>query len=223
MEHVEKNHTKSTTSHKVMTLLGAVLCVILIPILFINITLIVKSYTNQEEVPHFGGYSPLIVLTGSMETTISSGDLIVVKQVEDTDVQVGDIIAFFDPESTGSSVLTHRVTEIVSEGDTISFRTKGDANNAEDQTLVPSENLVGMYKMKIHGAGNIAMFMQTTTGLVICVILPLVLLVGFDLIRRRQFEKSNQQDTAALLAELEALKSKQEETETEKEDSHTAQ
>jgi signal peptidase len=50
------------------------------------------------------------------------------------------------------------------------------------------------------------MFMQTTLGLVICVIVPLVLFVTADLIRHRQFENQNQQDTAQLLAELEALK-----------------
>ena len=54
--------------------------------------------------------------------------------------------------------------------------------------------------------GSVAMFMQTTTGLIVCVVLPLILLVGYDIIRRRRFEKRNQQDTAALLAELEALK-----------------
>ena len=50
------------------------------------------------------------------------------------------------------------------------------------------------------------MFMQTTAGLIICVILPLILFVGYDVIRRRRFEKANQADTAALLAELEELK-----------------
>lgn len=50
------------------------------------------------------------------------------------------------------------------------------------------------------------MFMQTTTGLIVCVILPIILLVGYDIIRRRIYEKKNQTDTDALLAELEELK-----------------
>jgi signal peptidase len=50
------------------------------------------------------------------------------------------------------------------------------------------------------------MFMQTTAGLIVCVIIPLILLVGFDLIRRRKHEQQNQQDTAALLKELEELR-----------------
>ncbi len=48
--------------------------------------------------------------------------------------------------------------------------------------------------------------MQTTPGLIVCVILPMVLLVGYDMIRRRMYEKANQKDTDALLKELEELR-----------------
>lgn len=202
------NEEKSSVSHKVLTVVGAVLCIILIPILMINVTLIIKSYANKDEVPKIGGYCPLIVLTGSMEPEISSGDLIICKQIEGSEVQVGDVIAFFDPDSTGTAVLTHRVTRITEQDGTLAFITKGDANNAEDRTPVTADRLVGGYQFKISGAGNVAMFMQTTAGLVVCVIVPLVLLIAYDVIRRRRFEIQNQKDTAALLAELEALKAR---------------
>lgn len=204
-----KNNSKAaetSKSHKIMSVIGIIICVLLVPILFVNITLIIKSYTNKDEVPKIGGYCPLIVLTGSMEPSIEDGDLIVVKQIEGEDVKVGDVIAFFDPESTGSSVLTHRVIEVLNEDNSLSFRTKGDANNTEDRLAVSEDKLVGIYKTRIPAAGNIAMFMQSTAGLVVCVILPIILLVGYDIIRRRRYEKENQKDTAALLAELEALK-----------------
>lgn len=202
----KSNGEKSSVSHKVLTVIGVILCVILIPILIINVTLIVKSYTNKNEVPKIGGFCPLIVLTGSMEPEISSGDLIICKQIDGSKVQVGDVLAFFDPDSTGTAVLTHRVTQITEQDGALAFITKGDANNTEDRTPVPADNLVGQYQFKISGAGNVAMFMQTTAGLVVCVIVPLVLLVAYDVIRRRRFEAQNQKDTAALLAELEALK-----------------
>ena len=86
------------------------------------------------------------------------------------------------------------------------FRTRGDNNNTEDKVLVGADDLVGTYKSRIPGAGNIAMFMQTTTGLIVCVVLPIILLVGYDIIRRRIYEKNKQDDTDALLAELEALR-----------------
>lgn len=201
-----RQEDKANTRHRVLTIVGAVLCVILIPILVINITLIIKSFTNADEVPKIGGYCPLIVLSGSMEPDIKSGDLIICKQIDSEQVKVGDVIAFFDPESSSNSVLTHRVVELVEEDGALSYKTKGDANNTADRELVPSDKLVGLYQFKLSGVGNIAMFMQTPVGLIICVLLPLALLIGYDLLRRRRYEKQNQHDTEALLAELNELK-----------------
>ncbi len=197
---------KTSMSHKILSVIGIVLCIILTPILIINITLIIKSNTNKDEVPSISGYLPMIVLTDSMYPEIKSGDLIICHTIDAESVREADVIAFFDPAGNGSSVVTHRVMEIVNKDGKLFFKTKGDNNNIEDKTLVPAENLVGIYQTRIAGAGNIAMFMQTTTGLIVCVVLPIILLVGYDIIRRHLYEKKNKTDTDALLAELEALK-----------------
>ena len=148
----------------------------------------------------------MIVLTDSMYQEIESGDLIICHTLEPEEVQVGDIITFFDPAGNGTSIVTHRVLEIQDLGGSLAFCTKGDANNVADAQSVPEGNLVGIYRTRIPNAGNVAMFMQTTPGLVVCVICPILLLVLYDFIRRRRYEKSHRDDTAALLAELEALK-----------------
>lgn len=192
--------------HRIWTVIGAVLCVILIPVLILNITLIVKSYTNRDQVPSAGGYFPLIVLTDSMYPGIQSGDLIICRKIDANEVLVGDVISFVDPAGNGTSIVTHRVTEIVTDDGGLMFRTKGDANNAEDPDLVSEEKLVGIYRTRIAGAGNAAMFLQTTPGLIICVICPLIVLLGYDMIRRRLYEKHKRQDTDALLRELETLR-----------------
>lgn len=196
-----------SASQKILTAVGIVLCVILVPILIVNCTLIVKSFLNKDEVPDFGGYLPLIVLTDSMYPDIKSGDLIFCKTVEAEDVEVDDVISFFDPEGNGTAVVTHKVVKVIDENGKLSFRTKGINNNTEDRLAVPAENLVGEYtSIRIGGAGNVALFMQTTAGLVICVLVPIVLFVGYDLIRRKKYEKTKNDDVAALMAELEALK-----------------
>ena len=118
-----------------------------------------------------------------------------------------DIMSFFDPAGNGSTVVTHRVVEVITNEDgSLSFRTRGDANNADDSELVPEKNVIGIYWKKIPGAGNVAMFMQTTQGLIICVICPIVLLVTYDIIRRRLYEKQQKKDTDELLSELEELR-----------------
>ena len=126
---------------KAGTIVGIVLCVILIPIFIANVTMIIKGMVSPEKVPTFGGYSPLIVLTDSMYPTIKSGDLIIVRSAKPSEVQVNDIISFFDPESDNNSVVTHRLMAIQPDG---SFTTKGDANDGEDLSKVDYENMVGI-------------------------------------------------------------------------------
>ena len=204
---------KTSIAHKILTIVGTVLCIILLPVLIINLTLIAKSYINQDEVPSIGGALPLIVLTNSMYPEIESGDLIICTTAEAEEVKVNDVISFFDPAGNGTSVVTHRVIEVVEKEGERLFRTRGDNNNTEDKELVPADALIGVYRMRIAGAGNIAMFMQSTTGLIICVVLPIILLVGYDVVRRRIYEKSRKDDTDALLAELEALRAEKAEKE----------
>ena len=201
-----KQKEKSSAIYKLLTVIGTILCIILIPILVINCILIVKSFTS-EEVPDVAGTLPLIVLTDSMYPVIESGDLIICHTAEPEDIKVGDVIAFFDPASNNSAIVTHRVLEVIEEDGRISWKTKGDNNNTEDRLPVYEDKLVAVYEgTRIPGAGNVALFMQTTPGLIVCVVCPILLLVGYDMIRRRMYEKSNKQDTDALLAELEELR-----------------
>lgn len=210
MEDTQKRE-QTSVGHKVLTLIGAVLCIILIPILIINCTLIVKSYTNQDQVPSIGGIFPMIILTDSMTPEFSSGDLIVCHTIDADQVKEGDIICFYDPAGNGTSTVTHRVVKVTTDdAGNLAWETKGDANNAEDAQLVPAENLIGIYQRHISGIGNVAIFMQTTQGLIICVICPIILLVAYDVIRRSMYEKAKKKDTDALMAELEALRAEKE-------------
>ena len=213
---IEKGEAKQKKKLGAGEIVGIVLCALLIPILVVNVIMIIQGLARPSKVPSIGGYSPLIVLTDSMYPGIKSGDLIIVKSEDAEDIKVGDVISFFDPDSTGTSVVTHRVVELVTENGVLHFRTKGDANNAEDQTLVPKENLVGIYRSKINGAGNVAMFLQSTKGLIVCIAVPLVLLVGAELLRSRKYEKAKSDDTATLLKELEELRARQAASEKEK-------
>lgn len=197
---------KTSPLHKALTILGTVLCIILIPVLIINCILIVKSFTS-DEVPSVAGKLPLIVLTDSMYPVIQSGDLIICSTGEPEEIEVGDVIAFFDPAGNGTTIVSHRVLEVTQLDGKIAWRTKGDNNNTEDRLLVTEEKLVAVYEgTRLPGFGNVALFMQTTPGLIVCVVLPILLLVGYDMVRRRIYEKNNKKDTDALLQELEELR-----------------
>ena len=210
----KKQKLVSKTSSKVMTIVGIVLCVILLPILIVNLTLIIKGFTS-DDVPSIGNNIPLIVLTESMEPTIDGGDLIIIKKAKPEDIKQGDVISFYDPVSKSSAIVTHRVIEVLEDPETgkILWRTQGDSKeNTADPVPVSEDLLVGRWSKKgdtgvrIPYLGSIAMFMQTTTGLILCVFLPILLVIGYDMLRRKRGEKEAKDDTAALLAELELLR-----------------
>ena len=202
----KKEKAPTTVRDRVFTAIGIALCVILIPMLIANITMIIKSYTNKDEVPGFMGITPMIVLTDSMDPEIKSGDMIFCASVDASEIKEEDIISFFDPSSKNNTVVTHRVVEVIDQDGEIFYRTKGDINNVEDREPVPYEKVVGVYRFRIAGFGNVAMFMQTVPGMIVCVLIPLVILVGYDIIRRRLYESNKEDTTKELLAELEALK-----------------
>ena len=66
-----------------------------------------------------------------------------------------------------------------------------------------------MGSITAHGMGHVVMFMQSTPGLVVCIALPILLLIGYDALRRRKYDKQQQADTEALLKELEELRAQQ--------------
>ena len=89
---------EKTAKDRAFTVLGVILCLILAPILIANITMIVKSYTDSDKVPSFGGYCPFIVLTDSMVPTINGGDLVIDKVVTDA-AEIPSISAFLVQKS----------------------------------------------------------------------------------------------------------------------------
>ncbi len=205
-----KQKDTNTTAAKVVNIIAIVLSVLLIPILAINCVLIIQGMVNEDEVPSLGKTIPLIVLTESMDPEIKSGDLIISKKAKASEVKVGDVITFFDPEGNGSSVVTHRVIKIETDSETgviTGFRTQGDNNDIEDRLSVPPENLIGIWTgTRIGLLGHVVLFTQSTLGIILCIFLPIGAFVLYEVLRRRKHDKEKQSDIDKLKAELEAMK-----------------
>ena len=148
-----------------------------------------------------------------MEPKIKDGDLIIVNDCHASDVQVGDVIAFFDPASKTGSVVTHRVIGRITLGGKISFKTQGDNNDFDDRLPVPAENVIGIYEgTRIPVIGALLMFMQSTLGLILCVLIPLLAIVLYFTVVKMEKDKEKNEDIAKLKAEIEKLKASGEKT-----------
>ena len=200
---------QSERTEKIVNIVAIVLCVLLVPILIMNCVLVIKDIANPDEVPSVFGNIPLIVLTESMEPDIMSGDMILCQKIDPEDVNVGDVISYFDPEGNGTTIITHKVVgkDIDPETGDISFRTWGINNNVEDRLSVPEENVVGIWRgARFWQLGRVLLFTQSVPGILLCIILPVGLFAAYEIIKRKKQDKANQSDIDKLKAELEMMK-----------------
>lgn len=207
----EKRAEKTGPAHKALSVVGVVLCVIFGFMLICNLTIIIKGAIFPEKPPSVLGITPMVVQSGSMsgsaEGHIEVGDLIFVGKADPAQLKEGDVIAFMQ----GSIVMTHRIVEIqTDESGQRVFITKGDANNAEDQDPVTEERLVGIYQSRIPKVGNVVMFFQTPLGMLLCIGVPLLAFIIYDVIRRQKTAVTEKNRTAELEAELDRLRQQQE-------------
>ena len=154
-------------------IMSIIVIIILLPILLISATILVDSYMHPDKVPSFFGWKPFIVLSGSMETQISAGDVVVVKETDTEDLKKGDIIAFKED----NVVITHRIDDIVENDGKKQYITKGDNNNTQDVGYVLPEQVEGVFKFKIPRLGNLAMFIQTPIGMIVCLSIPIIIII----------------------------------------------
>lgn len=103
---------------------------------------------GNGKVPYVFGYRILSVVSDSMKPTIEDETCIVIKKVEQEDIEVGDIITFVSEASDIKGYLnTHRVYEIRTDeetGETV-YITKGDAYAQPDLYPVDFEQIKGEY------------------------------------------------------------------------------
>ncbi|MDR1734732.1 MAG: signal peptidase I [Oscillospiraceae bacterium] len=188
--------------HYIATAVGIVLCVVLLPIVIVNMTLVIKSYVYPDKVPTFMGYAPLIVQSGSMEPAIGLDDLIITKEVPEEKLAVGDVVAYL--AKAEGPIVTHRITAITVEAGEAAYTMQGDANNTPDEDPVKYSQVVGKYIGGITDGGQLAMFMKEPIGMVIFVGIPLALFLLYDGLRRHFYKKKEKAEQEAELAALRA-------------------
>ncbi len=152
-------------------------------ILALIVTLLVFSSDRNNGVANLFGYIPLTVESDSMKPTFKKNDMIIVKEVDDINsLKKGDVITFWTIIDGKKVKNTHRIKQVVDENGTISFITRGDANDLDDSYNVYGGDIIGQWhNFKIGGFGKVMSFLRTKTGFFVCILIPIALFFLFEL------------------------------------------
>lgn len=144
----------------------AIVYPVIILILICDIILLIQKIISPNQIASLFGYKAFVISSGSMEPTLNTGDIVITKQIKQDQIQKQDIITFVKDEYT----ITHRIVDIVEENGKTYYQTKGDNNNTSDADLVKYEEIEGVYVFKINSIGNIVVYAQNTTAVLIIII-----------------------------------------------------
>ena len=139
--------------------------------------------------PRLMGYEIYNMASNSMEPGIPVGSALYVRAVNPFDVQVDEIIAFYDEES----VVAHRV--VVNDSAENQFITKGDANAGVDENPVPYKQLIGMVALHVPMVGSALTLYASNIGkiyLMLTLACGIMLNALSDRIRRYRSKKARE-------------------------------
>lgn len=167
-----------------------IVILILIGIILLLYFIDVKKRENTTEwvAPLYGAY---VIMSGSMEPTIMTGDAIVNKRV-DGELKVGDIVTYKseDPHFYGI-MITHRIIDVKTEDGQTVYVTKGDDNQTRDRLAVRRNQIYGKVVMVIPKIGYLQMFLATSYGWIVAVVIPCVGVISYDFVKLIKNIKKN--------------------------------
>jgi len=144
-----------------------------IMLLFIGICIVTAGGGRVS----FFGYTPLIVVTPSMQDEIPEDSFIIAAKVPSDRISVGDNITV---KKGANSTVTHKVVKITYKDGKRSFITKGTMNNAEDKAA-PETDVVGKVVFQSLTFGRVIVFCQRNILFILIGIAALV--AGVSLIK----------------------------------------
>lgn len=189
-EQVEKKPTKK--SKVINTVINVVLVIAIV--LAIMATYVSYVSTSGSGVPSILGLRLFSIQTDSMYPTLMPGDLVVDTAVKDpASLRANDIITYWTVIDGERVLNTHRIVEIYDGNGYLIFATKGDNNTTVDTLTVHEAEIVGKYSFRVPGVGKVFDYLQTSTGFLIVVVIPVLIFLLYQLIQffRVLFEYQN--------------------------------
>jgi len=140
----------------------------------VGILLLIAVFVAIPLFPTIGNYKIKIVISGSMEPTIHTGSIVVVKP--EKKYLPGEIITF-GKDAKKDIPVTHRIVEMRAQEGKYVYRTKGDANSTEDMKEISENIIIGKVLFSVPLLGFIFDFVKKPIGFILLVILPSMIVI----------------------------------------------
>ncbi|MCR3956303.1 MAG: signal peptidase I [Gudongella sp.] len=170
-------------NNKSLKILSNILFAIFMLVMAFLIFLTAQSRLTGME-PSLFGNRLYVVDSGSMEPALRMNSLIVVNERAPDQIEMGDILTYYGPESR--TRVTHRVVEIGPNYEY--FITQGDANNTEDAMPVEQERVIGIVALSIPFIGYVFRFLSSTQGIIFIISVGIIAFVAPLLFKRKPKE-----------------------------------
>jgi signal peptidase I len=131
----------------------------------------------------------LVVLTGSMEPQLRTGDVVIESRISPLEAKAGDVITFRDPDRP-DRLITHRVRRVNARGENLSFTTKGDANNTVETWQIHRHGSIGRVEYRLPKLGYVVAWISGPAARLFLVVIPAILL-GLLELRRIWFPRES--------------------------------
>ncbi len=150
--------------------------------------------TSGNGVPSIFGLEFMSIQTDSMYPSLKPGDLAIDVVVKDPgELRKGDVITYWTVINGERVLNTHRIEQIYDGGEYLIFETKGDNSPSSDPLTVHENAIVGKNVGRIGGIGKVLDYLQTSTGFLVVIVIPVFLFFLFHLVQffRVLFEYQN--------------------------------
>lgn len=180
-----KNRIRETKKKKFFRgILRIIEFIVICVVIYISAIIVVQRFSNNEK--GLFGYRMFKVETGSMIPKYLINDVILVKEMDTNNIQIGDDVTY--KAETGQMkgmIVTHQVIEKGEKEGRQYFYTKGIANDTKDP-IIYEDQIIGVVEKKIYTLSFIinliSILFSNIYSLYFCIVIPLTIYIFFKVV-----------------------------------------
>lgn len=171
-----KEILKKIKENKALKIIGNILYILLFIVVILMLVVVILQRASNNTIS-LGGYRIFTVATGSMVPKYEVSDVLVSKEINPSEIKVGDDIVYKGKEgSFKDKVVTHQVISIEEENGNYKIITKGIANIEQDPEIT-QDQVFGKIVYKVKTLSFIGKMISNIYVFYFVIFIPIALII----------------------------------------------